>query len=216
MEGQAGARPLGPSPISRRRHGGSVWSSPRWTFPDQQEPTWRVSLELAPLDLPRSAGANGGGLPSAHAPDLARIGGAIVHSLPRLTLPQFTGEPGQWPKWFAIFKILVDDQVLLSSTEKMVHLQAEVSVIAQHTISGLLCDGRFYEDALKALKDRFGREEDVIHASLKEVFSLPAPMKLDPVSLERFHRFSPLSGNNISESRLQWRFGECGKPPPSS
>ena len=111
---------------------------------------------------------------------------AIVHSLPRLTLPQFTGEPGQWPKWFALFKTLVDDQAL-SATEKMVHLQSAVSGNAQHTIAGMLCDGTLYEDALKALKDRFGREEDVIHASLKNVFCSPSPTYLDPVSLERFH-----------------------------
>ena len=40
---------------------------------------------------------------------------------------------------------------------------------------------------MAALKDRFGRDEDVIHANLSRIFSAPTPMYLDPSSLEKFH-----------------------------
>ena len=141
--------------------------------------------EVAALNSEREPPANQD--PSVQAQSLHQNANAFVHSLPRLSLPQFTGEPGQWPKWYALFKTLVDDQAILSPTEKMLHLQSAVSGAAQHTIAGMLCDGKLYQEALNALKDRFGREEDVVHASLKKVFSSPSPSSLDPVSLERFH-----------------------------
>lgn len=127
--------------------------------------------------------------PSATAGQLQGVppSSTLVHSLPRLTLPKFTGEPGEWPRWYALFKTLVHDQVSLTQTEKMLHLQSSVVGIAQHTIAGMMCEGALYEEALRTLRDRFGREEDVIHSCLEKVFSCPPPMELDPVSLERFH-----------------------------
>ena len=111
----------------------------------------------------------------------------FLHSLPRLTLPKFSGEPAEWPRWFALYKSLVHEQRSLSSTEKMAHLQSAVTGLAQRTIGGMLYDGSMYEDAVQALQDRFGREEDVVTANLHAVFGCPPPTHLDPVTLERFH-----------------------------
>ena len=119
--------------------------------------------------------------PDQEAPSL------FLHSLPRLTLPKFSGEPAEWPRWFALYKSLVHEQRSLSSTEKMAHLQSAVTGLAQRTIGGMLYDGSLYEDAVQALQDRFGREEDVVAANLQAVFGCPPPTHLDPVTLERFH-----------------------------
>ncbi|XP_043201117.1 uncharacterized protein LOC122369981 [Amphibalanus amphitrite] len=113
---------------------------------------------------------------------------SLLHnSLPRLTLPKFGGEPAEWPKWWASFKVLVHEQISLSPTEKLIHLQASVVGTAKLTISGMMFDGALYEEAVHALQDRFGRQEDVVHAYLQEIFSCPAPSQLDPVGLERLH-----------------------------
>ena len=69
----------------------------------------------------------------------------------------------------------------------MAHLQNAVTGLARHTIGGMLYDGNLYQSAITALKDRFGREEDIIHANLSRVFSAPSPVYLDPASMERFH-----------------------------
>ena len=108
-------------------------------------------------------------------------------SLPRLTLPTFDGNPGEWVKWFALFRTLVHDQPTLTPTEKMAHLQSAVTGLAQRTIEGMLYRGELYEEAIKVLKDRFGRESDIIHANLNRIFSCPSPAHLDPGSLEKFH-----------------------------
>ena len=105
--------------------------------------------------------------------------------LQRLSLPKFSGDAGEWPRWSALFKTMVDSQSVLSDTEKMVHLQASVVGMAQRTISGKLYDGELYAEAMKTLEDRFGRQEDVVHAHLQDVFLCPAVSHHDPVGLER-------------------------------
>ena len=107
-------------------------------------------------------------------------------SLPRLELEKFNGDISDWPRWYSLFKSLVDEQPL-TNDEKMAHLQSAVTGLARHTIGGMLFDGNLYHAAMAALKDRFGRDEDVIHANLSRIFSAPTPMYLDPSSLEKFH-----------------------------
>ena len=90
-------------------------------------------------------------------------------------------------KWFALFRTLVHDQPTLTQTEKMAHLQAAVTGLAQRTIGGMLYRGELYDEAVRVLKDRFGRDDDIIHSNLDSIFSCPSPTHLDPVSLEKFH-----------------------------
>ena len=87
---------------------------------------------------------------------------SFLRSLPQIKLPKFSGSPGEWPRWFALFQTLVHNQKTLNSTEKMVHLQSAVAGAAQQVISGMLFEGGLYEDALKALKERFGNREDIV------------------------------------------------------
>ncbi|XP_043203367.1 uncharacterized protein LOC122371257 [Amphibalanus amphitrite] len=112
---------------------------------------------------------------------------AVRQSLPRLNLPKFGGEPAEWPKWSALFRTMVHNQPSLTPTEKMVHLQAAVTGVAEQAISGMLFDGRLYEEALKTLEERFGQQEDIVHAHLQNIFSCPNPSHLDPVLLEKLH-----------------------------
>ena len=111
----------------------------------------------------------------------------LLHcALPRLTLPKFDGNPGEWVKWFALFRTLVHDQETLTATEKMIHLQSAVTGLAQQTIKGLLYNGSLYGEAIKMLQERFGRQEDIVSSTLEKVFSCPSPSLQDPISLERF------------------------------
>ena len=117
----------------------------------------------------------------------AGVDSGFLGNLPRLELTKFSGEPGEWPRWFALFQTLVDNQASLSETEKMAHLQGSVIGPAQKTIAGMFYDGRLYHAALAALKDRYGRQEDIVHSNMSAVFSCPPPTYLDPESMDRFH-----------------------------
>ncbi|XP_043209234.1 uncharacterized protein LOC122374503 [Amphibalanus amphitrite] len=123
-----------------------------------------------------------------HRPDdSAGASCGFLRNLPRLELTKFSGAPGEWPRWFALFQALVGNQAFLSDAEKMAHLQGAVIGPAQQTIAGLLYDGRLYHSALTALQDRYGRQEDIVHANMRTVFSCPPPTYLDPESMDRFH-----------------------------
>ena len=96
-------------------------------------------------------------------------------SIPKVKLPQFSGNPLEWPQWFGLFQALVDSQQSLSSTEKMVHLQAAVTGLAQKSIAGFMYNPELYQEALNVLKERFGRERDVVRAHLNTRFGAPRP-----------------------------------------
>ena len=120
-------------------------------------------------------------------------GGAHEHCavfskcIPKVKLPQFNGNSLEWPQWFGLFQALVDSQPSLSSTEKMVHLQSAVTGLAQKSISGFMYNPELYQDALSVLKERFGRERDVVRAHLNALFSAPRPAAFNAPALEDFH-----------------------------
>ena len=69
----------------------------------------------------------------------------------------------------------------------MAHLQGAVTGPAQKTIAGMFYDGRLYHAAWKALEDRYGRQDDIVHSNMTAVLQCPPPTYLDPESMDRFH-----------------------------
>ena len=108
-------------------------------------------------------------------------------SIPKVHLPQFSGNSLEWPQWFGLFQALVDSQPGLSSTEKMIHLQSSVTGLAQKSIAGFMYNPELYQDALNVLKERFGRERDVVRAHLNALFSTARPSASSASALEDFH-----------------------------
>ena len=136
----------------------------------------------------------------------------FMRSLPRLQLTKFSGSSGEWPRWIALFRALVGDQPSLTKTEKMAHLQSAVTGPAQQTIAGMMFNGDLYDTALKALEDRFGREQDVVHATLSAVFACPAPRYMDAEALDRFQSTVALSCISNGKYGVFWRPTKSRKP----
>ena len=113
-------------------------------------------------------------------------GHLLPNSIPRLTLPVFDGNPLEWPRWFSLFKHLIDDQPDLSNTEKMVHLQSVVQGSAKQAISGLIFDPELYPQAIDVLKARFGREQDIVQSHLDAMLSAPPPTLFGTAGMEQF------------------------------
>lgn len=111
----------------------------------------------------------------------------LARSLPHVTIPTFSGDPLEWPKWYGLFKSLVDDQRCLSDAEKLIHLQSAVTGLAEQCIRGMLFDPKLYPKAMETLQDRFGQEETIVHANINAIFSAASPSYLNAASLERYH-----------------------------
>ena len=110
----------------------------------------------------------------------------LSKSIPRLTLPSFDGNPLEWPRWFSLFKCLIHNQLGLSNTEKMIHLQSAVQGSAKQAISGLIFDPDLYPQAIDVLKARFGREQDIVQSHLESMLSAPPPVLSNAASMEQF------------------------------
>ena len=114
--------------------------------PQRNSVTWIDELPGTAAPGPR---LTTGSSPSGHA-------SAFVKSIPRLTLPVYSGDPLEWPRWVGLFRALIHEQPSLSDSKRMAHLQASVTGTAQQAIAGMLFDGNLYRKALKTLQDRFG------------------------------------------------------------
>ncbi|KAF0302829.1 hypothetical protein FJT64_025111 [Amphibalanus amphitrite] len=112
---------------------------------------------------------------------------AFVKSIPRLTLPTFRGSAQEWPRWIGLFKALVHNQPSLSDSKRMAHLQNAVEGPAAQAINGMLFNGELYQEALKTLQERFGREEDIIQAHLRKIFTSTPPSLMDLPAMEQFY-----------------------------
>ena len=120
------------------------------------------------------------------SPPQSRHASAFLKSIPRLTLPVYSGDPLEWPRWVGLFRALIHEQPSLSDSERMAHLQASVTGTAQQAIAGMLFDGNLYRKALKTLQNRFGQSGDIIRAHLGGIFSAEPPLEDDAASLESF------------------------------
>ena len=119
-------------------------------------------------------------------PQSVTTSSAFAKSLPRLTLPLYSGDPLEWPRWIGLFRALVHGQPSLSDAERMAHLQASVTGKAQQAIAGMLYDGALYKQALKTLQYRFGQSGDIIRVHLEGIFAAESPLEDDAESLETF------------------------------
>ena len=104
-------------------------------------------------------------------------------SLPKLVLPNFDGDPLKWCDWFGMFEAMIHNTPM-SETEKITHLQHACVGRAKAEITGFGYKGTMYNDALEALRERFGKRQFVVRAHL-----------------ETLQRAQPIVENNLTSVR---------------
>ena len=107
----------------------------------------------------------------------------VDSALPKLKLEQFDGSPLEWPRWSSLFRALVHNHRGLTDTEKLAHLQSCLTGEAREAISGLLCDGELYTEALSELERQFGSPSHVVRAALNRLLAVPPAKDNDLSSL---------------------------------
>ena len=86
---------------------------------------------------------NGNGLWPADVAQL--IAATRKDPLPNWKLPEFSGDPLQWPKWFSLFKSAVDSATLTEAA-KMTYLKTLVTGKAKTVIEGFAYCGDMYQE----------------------------------------------------------------------
>ena len=114
---------------------------------------------------------NGNGLSPA---DVAKLIAATrKEPLPEWKLPEYSGDPLQWPEWFGQFKSAVDSATRTDAA-KMTYLKTLVTGKAKAVIEGFAYRGDMYQEALKALERKYGQPQTVVTAHLEKLGSWPS------------------------------------------
>ena len=95
----------------------------------------------------------------------------FLHSLPKINLDTFNGNPLLWGDWHRKFSFLIGNQSL-SPDQKMAYLQGLVTGRARDAIKHYNCNGALYQEALNTLNRKFGQPETIVHNYLQRLQDL--------------------------------------------
>ena len=102
--------------------------------------------------------------------------------LPKLDLPQFTGNPMEWPSFWERFEVCVD-KTELDCVSKFTYLRSVLSGEPARAIEGLALTSAHYSTACELLKGRYGRKELLIISHVQALLAIEPLKKIDLASL---------------------------------
>ena len=106
--------------------------------------------------------------------------------LPKLDLPQFSGNPIYWQPFWDSFEAAVDTNRSLTGVQKLSYLRAQLRGEARDVIAGFQLTNASYADSVQLLKERFGEPYKQIDAHMQALIDLPGPSNT-PSSVRQFY-----------------------------
>lgn len=113
--------------------------------------------------------------PARTEPRGSSSSGDTATRLPKLDLPQFSGNPLHWQPFWDSFKAAVDSNTSLTGVQKLSYLRAQLQGEASEVIAGFQLTDASYTSSVELLKERFGQEYKQINAHMQALIDLPAP-----------------------------------------
>ena len=110
----------------------------------------------------------------------------FYHRLPKLELPSFSGSVTEWQPFWESFETTVHTNPSLTNIQRFSYLKSQVTHKAEQCIAGLSLTNANYNQAIYLLKERFGQDQQIIDAYMKNLLELPSP-SLSPSSLRHFY-----------------------------
>lgn len=101
--------------------------------------------------------------------------------LQRLNIKKFSGNIVDWPDFYALFKVLVEDNADLTKIEKLSYLIHSLEDRALKTVSNLNLESDF-DNAITLLKERFNNKRLIFQTHIQNLFDFP---KLEKSSSEK-------------------------------
>ncbi|XP_049864868.1 uncharacterized protein LOC126366028 [Pectinophora gossypiella] len=101
---------------------------------------------------------------------------ATYSELPKLNLPEFSGDVLQWQQFWDHFTSNIDSRHL-PDVDKLLYLKASLSGDAKRAVEGLETTNRNYEIAVSILKERYGKEHYIIDAHYAALYKIKAADK---------------------------------------
>lgn len=94
--------------------------------------------------------------------------------LPKLELPDFSGEPLEWQSFWDQFRAVIDESDL-PDVNKFTYLRSLLTGEAKAAIKGLSLTSAHYKHACELLEQRFGRKERLIFAHIQDLLNISVP-----------------------------------------
>lgn len=113
--------------------------------------------------------------PSTSASSSATPSSNFYHRLPKLDLPKFNGDVMSWTTFWDSYYTTIHTNPSLANVQKFSYLRSQLSHSAEQCISGLALSSANYEQAICLLKERYGDEQHIVDAYMKNLLDLPSP-----------------------------------------
>lgn len=97
------------------------------------------------------------------------------HRLPKLSLPTFNGDILQWQTFWDSFESTIHLNVNLTDVQKFSYLKSQLESDAARTIDGFALTNANYARAVDLLKERYGQQHKITHATMQALLQMPAP-----------------------------------------
>ena len=100
---------------------------------------------------------------------------ALNSRLPKLTLPEFSGDPLIWQTFWDSFYVLIHTNHNLSGIQKFTYVKAQLEGNAAWTIAGLPLTEANYVHSIALLEDSYAQTHKLIKAQMRAFLDMPSP-----------------------------------------
>ncbi|XP_037298364.1 uncharacterized protein LOC119190485 [Manduca sexta] len=134
---------------------------------------------------------------------------AVLSSkLPKLSLPIFEGNILDWHQFWDQFSSNIDKRNL-PDVDKLLYLKSSLTGEAKNTLEGLDATNKNYQIAVTLLKQRYGKESQIIDAHYAALYKIePAKTSADGRKtlneIERHLRVLSSMGENVNHNHLRF------------
>lgn len=114
------------------------------------------------------------------------VPGSFEVKLPDIQIPKFSGDDiTKWQPFFQLFSSAIHNSQKLDSTKKFFYLKSFLSGEASGLIDHLALTEENYVQALKILKDRYGRRKHVINDYIKKFLAQPVVTSANAINIKK-------------------------------
>ena len=111
------------------------------------------------------------------------VGGA---KLPKLVITKFNGTYADWPRFWGQYSETID-KTNVPPVTKFTYQRELLNAKVRKTVEALPHSVEGYNRAVSILKDRFGKQSEIVKANVKEILELPYNPTGTPKRIYEFH-----------------------------
>ena len=100
---------------------------------------------------------------------------AQFYRLPKISLPSFSGDILQWQSFGDSYESIIHCNANLTNAQKFTYLNSQLEGAAACVIEGFTMTNANYTHAIDFMKERFGKQRRITHATMQPLLKLPAP-----------------------------------------